>query len=46
MVSKPFAAKYKIPVVKSNFKYARMADKSNVLLEGKTTPLIIDLQGI
>ena len=46
MVSKPFVTKYKIPVVKSNFKYAKMADKSKVLLKGKTTPFRIDLQGI
>ena len=46
MVSKPFVTKYKIPVVKSQFKYAQMADKSKVLLEGETTPFQIDLQGI
>ena len=46
MVHKPFVAKYKIPIVRSNFKYAKMADKSKVLLEGETTPFKIDLQGI
>ena len=46
MVHKQFVTKYKIPIVKSNFKYAKMADKSKVLLEGETTPFKIDLQGI
>ena len=46
MIHKPFVTNYIIPIVKSKFKYAKMADKSKVLLEGKTAPFKIDLQGI
>ena len=46
MVKKDFVKHYKIPVIKTNFKYARMADNSKVLLKGETKPFKLEMKGV